>query len=94
MGKDDLYSIKITLESKLDYWCHKTETKDVDICRSCLIKEGILVEVPKEKDTQTVTQENAKTLEKNMVGILQDLGVVFEDQIDDILSDAGVVYDN
>jgi hypothetical protein len=55
-----------------------TVTANKDVCKDCLEKKGILVTVPEGQKHEEVVAKNQKTLEDKLVGILEELGVVFE----------------
>lgn len=53
---------------------------DKDVCKDCLVKKGILIELSEDdKERANQVASNQKTLESKLIDILSDLGVLFEE---------------
>jgi hypothetical protein len=80
VGETELLALEVNLsmpKSPSGYTQRLTVKKD--ICKDCLEKKGIVTVVTDEKQRETITAKNQKTLEDKLIDILEDLGVAFQE---------------
>ncbi len=80
VGENELIPVKveIVLPPKKGSSYSRTATAKKELCKDCLVKEGIIYEIPEDEKQAVETQvKNVKTLETKLIEILEDLGVCF-----------------
>lgn len=79
VGENELIpvSVEVKLPARVgSNYRRSTECKK-ELCKSCLVKVGIIVEVPESEKEETIQAKNIKTLEAKFIEILEELGVNF-----------------
>lgn len=77
--RNDLAKIKVHVEGiRVKGVNMKYGALEIDICKECLKKKGFIVESKVDDDENQQTEgRNRVTLEDQLYGILEDMGVVF-----------------
>jgi len=79
VGEGELTKVNISLEMiPIPNQYKRTVSASRDICKDCLAKKNIFVEVLEGQKADDVVAKNKKTIEDKLIDILEYLGVVFE----------------
>ncbi len=77
-SKDDLATIKISVEGLHIKDHNRYSPFVIDICPDCLKKKGFVVEYTTDEEKEQAAAKNKVSLEDKIYEILSDIGVVFE----------------